>query len=350
MRWGSKSWELELEWGVRVRGVFVVVVVPGVWAGRALRIAMLSEWILKTLIAIVGPTAVGKTEAAIELAETFNAEIVSADSRQIYRGMDIGTAKPSAAQRARTPHHLIDVVEPDEPFTLAQYQTAAYAAIDDIFARGRQPLLVGGAGLYIRAIVDGLRIPEVAPDLDLRAELETRARIEGKHALYADLQKVDPESAARIDPRNLRRTIRALEVYRISGKRFSELGRTQAPPYRVVTIGLQRPRAELYARIDARVDAMIAAGLIEETHNLSQRYAWSLPSMSGLGYRQIGAYLRGESSLEESVAAIKKETRRFVRHQSSWFRGDPRMHWLAAAQGLNEDLRATMQRALDKVE
>jgi tRNA dimethylallyltransferase len=306
---------------------------------------------LQTLIVIVGPTAVGKTEVAIDLADTFGGEIVSADSRQIYRGMDIGTAKPSAAQRARVAHHLIDVVDPDEPFTLAQYQTAAVAAIDDVFARGRQPLLVGGAGLYVRAIVEGLRIPEVAPDFDLRAQLEARAEREGKEALYADLQKVDPQSAARIDPRNVRRTIRALEVYQLSGKRFSELGRTQPPPYRVVTIGLHRPRAELYARIDARVDAMIAAGLVDETYRLSQRYEWSLPSMSGLGYRQIGAYLRGAATLEESITAIKRDTRRFVRHQANWFRlSDVSILWVPITQSTNEDLRTTMQRALKRVE
>lgn len=312
---------------------------------------LVSEWMLKTLIVVVGPTAVGKTKVALELAEVFDAEIVSADSRQIYRGMDIGTAKPSLEQRARVPHHLIDVVDPDVQFTLAQYQAEAYAAIDDIFVRGRQPMLVGGTGLYVRAIVEGLRIPEVAPDFDLRAELEARAQREGKEALYADLQKVDPESAARIDPRNVRRTIRALEVYRLSGKRFSELGQVQPPPYRVVTIGLQRPRAELYVRIDARVDAMIADGLVEETRQLAQRYDWLLPSMSGLGYRQIGAYLRNEETLEESITAIKKDTRRFVRHQANWFRSnDASILWVPMTSNANEDLRATMQRVLKRVE
>lgn len=301
---------------------------------------------MKTLIVIVGPTAVGKTETAIQLAEQIGGEIVSADSRQIYRGMDIGTAKPSGEQRARIPHHLIDVVDPDEAFSLSQYQAAAAAAIDDVFRRGKQPLLVGGTGLYVRAVTEGLRLPPVPPQPELRAELEARAAHDGGAALYAELQQVDPAAASRIDPRNVRRTIRALEVYRISGKRFSELGRSQPPPYRAITFGLAMPRDRLYARIDARVEAMIAAGLVEETRRLAARYAWSLPSMSGLGYRQIGAFLRGECELSEAIAAIKRDTRRFVRHQSNWFRpSDPRIDWREARSDLAEELSAILRRA-----
>ncbi len=305
---------------------------------------------MQTLFVIVGPTAVGKTEAAIRLAERAGGEIVSADSRQVYRYMDIGTAKPSAGQRARAPHHLIDVVDPDQVLSLAQYQAAAYAAIDDIFARGKQPLLVGGTGLYVKAVTEGLRIPPVPPDHALRAELEARAEHEGKEALHAELQRVDPAAAARIDPRNVRRTIRALEVHRLSSGRFSEPGRAQ-PPYRAISVGLALPRPDLYARIDARIDAMIAAGLVEETRQLAQRYAWSLPSMSGLGYRQIGMFLRGECSLEQAIAAIRRETRRFVRQQAAWFRpSDPRLQWFEARPGIDEDLWTTLQRETDTVE
>jgi tRNA dimethylallyltransferase len=295
---------------------------------------------MRTLIVIVGPTAVGKTDAAIRLAERIGGEIVSADSRQVYRQMDIGTAKPSAEQRARAPHHLIDIVDPDEVLSLAQYQSAAYAAIDDIFARGKRPLLVGGTGLYVRAVTEGLRIPPVAPNRELRNRLEAQAAAgEGKYALYAELERVDPAAAERIDPRNVRRTIRALEVYRLSGRRFSELGRAQPPPYPVSIIGLTRPRPELYARIDARIDAMLAGGLIEETRRLARRYDWSLPSMSGLGYRQIGAYLRGECSRHEAIAAIKRDTRRFVRRQANWFRPtDARITWLEMELEIEEDL------------
>ena len=294
---------------------------------------------MKTLIVIVGPTAVGKTEAAIRLAERVGGEIVSADSRQVYRHMDIGTAKPSAGQRARVPHHLIDVVDPDEALSLAQYQAAANAAIDDIFRRGRQPLLVGGTGLYVKAVTEGLRIPAVPPNPELRAELETRAAQEGKLALHDELRRVDPAAAARIDPRNVRRTIRALEVYRLSGRRFSEPGIVRPPPYPIITIGLTMPRPDLYRRIDARVGEMIAAGLIEETRQLALQYDWSLPALSGLGYRQIGRFVRGECSLEDAIAAIKRDTRGFVRRQYNWFRlTDPRIRWLDARLEIDRDL------------
>ena len=265
--------------------------------------------------------------------------------------MDIGTAKPSADQRRRVPHHLIDVVDPDEVLSLAQVQAMAYAAIDDILARGRRPLLVGGTGLTVRAVTEGLRIPAVPPNLELRAELEARAEREGRHALHVELQQVDPAAAARIDPRNVRRTIRALEVYRVSGRRFSDMGNIAPPPYRIVAFGLHLPRPELYARIDARVEEMMAAGLVEETRRLAQRYDWSLPSMSGLGYRQIGMFLRGECGEAEVVALIKRETRRFVRHQSNWFRADDaRIRWLDARLEIDRDLLSTLQREADGVE
>ncbi len=281
------------------------------------------------LVAIVGPTAVGKTALSIELAQAVNGEIVSADSRQIYRHMDIGTAKPTPAERACVPHHLLDVVDPDQPMTLAEYQQLAYAAIEDIHRRGRVPLLVGGTGLYVRAVLDGLRIPEVPPDPELRARLEAEARVIGAEALHARLVALDPAAAARIDPRNVRRVIRALEVCLHAGQPISELQEATPPPYRVLRVGLTRPRPELYARIDARVDAMIAAGLVEEVRSLLARgYGPELPAMSGLGYRQICQYLAGERTLEEAVREIKRKTRRFVHQQQTWFRlDDPRIHW-----------------------
>ncbi len=281
------------------------------------------------LIAIVGPTAVGKTEFAIALAEAVGGEVVSADSRQVYRYMDIGTAKPTPAQRARVPHHLLDIVDPDQPLTLAQYQRLAYETIADIHRRGRVPLLVGGTGLYVRAVLEGLRIPEVPPNPELRARLEEEAAREGAQALHARLQALDPTAAARIDPRNVRRVIRALEVCLIAGRPISELQRAEPPPYRILRLGLTRPRPELYARIDARVDAMIEAGLVEEVRSLLARgYQPDLPAMTGLGYRQICQYLAGELTLEEAVREIKRKTRRFVHHQRSWFRlDDPRIRW-----------------------
>jgi len=281
------------------------------------------------LLVIVGPTAVGKTALAIDLARRLDGEIVSADSRQIYRGMDIGTAKPTPEEQALVPHHLIDIVAPDEPYTLAQFQADAYAAINDGLARGKLPLLVGGTGLYVRAVVNGLRIPRVPPNPELRAQLAAQDSL----ALYERLRELDPEAAVRIDPRNVRRTIRALEVCLTTGERFSELGRASPPPYRITQIGLTLSRSELYARIDARVDRMMADGLVSEVESLAaEGYSWSLPSMSGLGYREIGAFLRGQVSLDEAVANIKRNTRDFVRRQYAWFRPkDERIRWFASA-------------------
>lgn len=279
----------------------------------------------KPLVAIVGPTAVGKTRVSIQLAQEFNGEIVSADSRQVYRGMDIGTAKPTVEERRLVPHHLIDVVAPGEPFTLAEYQQAAYAAIADIHAHGHLPLLVGGSGLYVRAVLDGLSIPRVAPDLARRAELERADAA----ALYAHLQQLDPLAAARIDPRNKRRVIRAIEVCEIAGEPLSRLQSQRAPNYRVLRIGLTLPRQELYRRINMRVDEMMAVGLVEEVRGLLERgYPLDTPALSGLGYRQMALYVRGEATLEEATRLLKRDTRRFVHHQYSWFRpDDPRIHW-----------------------
>jgi tRNA dimethylallyltransferase len=281
------------------------------------------------LIVIVGPTAVGKTRLALRLAQEFDGEIVSADSRQVYRGMDIGTAKPTLQERARMPHHLIDVVAPDEPFTLAQYQELAYDAIGDVLDRGKAPFLVGGTGQYVRAVVEGWGIPRVPPNEELRAKLYRQAEIEGEAALHARLREVDPVAAERIDPRNVRRVVRALEVYLETGQPISELQRKKPPPYRILQIGLTMERQELYRRIDERVDGMIEEGLVEEVRGLVERgYGYDLPSMSGLGYQQIGMYLRGQVSLEEAIQLIKRHTRRFVRHQHNWFRlEDENIRW-----------------------
>ena len=208
-----------------------------------------------SLVVIVGPTAAGKTALSIELAEALDGEIVSADSRQIYRSMDIGTAKATPEQRARIPHHLLDVVSPDAVLTLADYQRLAYAAIDAILARGRLPILVGGTGQYVRAIVEGWNIPAVAPRPELRAELEAKAQVEGASSLHGRLAQLDPVAASLIDYRNVRRVIRALEVCLATGRPISELQRKSAPAYRIKQIGVTRPRPELYARIDARVKA-----------------------------------------------------------------------------------------------
>jgi tRNA dimethylallyltransferase len=299
----------------------------------------------RPLVVLVGPTAVGKTEVAIDLAEALDAEIVSADSRYLYRGMDIGTAKPSPEEQASVPHHLIDVTTPDRPWTLAQFQAAAYEAIEAIRARGRLALLVGGTGQYVRAMVEGWRVPTGEPDAGLRRELESLLARKGIGALVERLEAVDPDSARRIDLMNPRRVIRALEVALRTGASFVAQRRRSSPPYPIRMLGLTRSRAELYDRIDSRVDRMIADGLVEEVRCLTERgYGWELPAMSAIGYRQIGEYLRGECSLEEAVRRIKRATRQFVRRQANWFKADdPAIRWFNAGPGVAAELAAHLQ-------
>ncbi|MHB0859300.1 MAG: tRNA (adenosine(37)-N6)-dimethylallyltransferase MiaA [Anaerolineae bacterium] len=281
------------------------------------------------VVVIVGPTAVGKTALSLRLAQRFNGEIISTDSRQIYRGMDIGTAKATASERAQAPHHLLDIVEPDEELTLAHYQELAGQAIEEVWLRGKLPMVVGGTGLYVRALTEGWTVPAVPPNLALRARLEERAVREGAQALHDLLVSVDPEAAERIDARNVRRVIRALEVHHETGTPISVLQRKHPPDYRLLYIGLTMPREALYERIDRRIDAMMEAGLEDEVRSLlACGYDLELPSMSGLGYRQLVAYIRGQLSRDEAVALIKRETRRFVRQQYNWFRlDDVRIHW-----------------------
>ncbi len=297
------------------------------------------------LIAIVGPTAAGKTALALRLAYHLPVEIVSADSRQIYRFMDIGTAKPAAQERQRVRHHLVDIVDPDQPLTLAQYQELAYTAINDIQRRGCIPLLVGGTGLYVRAVLEGLHIPRVKPDPVLREKLYAVAEAQGCEALHERLRDLDPVAAERIDARNVRRVVRALEVSYRLGKPISALQNVVAPPYRVLRIGLSMPRPALYRKIDARIERMLEDGLVEEVRYLVGRgYGYGLPAMSGIGYRQIGMVLRGEASLEEAVALMKRRTRRFVRQQANWFReDDPRIVWFDASKPVFEAVLARIR-------
>jgi tRNA dimethylallyltransferase len=300
------------------------------------------------LLVIVGPTAAGKTALSVDLAEALGGEIVSADSRQVYRGMDIGTAKATPAERARVPHHLLDVVAPDQVLTLAEYQALAYEALAGIDRRGRLPMLVGGTGQYVAAVLEGWRIPEVAPRPDLRAELEAQAAEQGSEWLHARLASLDPVAASRIDHRNVRRVIRALEVWLATGRPISELQAKEPPPYNVVQIGVTRPRPILYERIDRRVEAMVAAGLVEEVRGLvAAGYGWDLPAMTGLGYRQIGQYLRGEVTLDEAAALVKKGTRRFVQQQYNWFRlNDPRIRWIDPAEPPPDEVLAQLRAVL----
>jgi tRNA dimethylallyltransferase len=284
---------------------------------------------MKRLIVIVGPTGIGKTRLAIKLAAKFNGEIVSADSRQVYRFMDIGTAQPTPEETAQVPHHLIGVIDPDEDFNLALFQRRAYQAIEDIQQRGKLPFLVGGTGLYIKAIIENYSLPGIPPDQDFRYNIEKNADDTTINDLYNHLAAQDPDAAAKIDRRNVRRLTRALEVHTKAGKAFSKLGTSQPPLFETFIIGLTTDRAELYRIVDQRVDVMIDTGFIQEVESLIKRgFDFSLPSLSGIGYRQIVQYLKGEMTLETATQKIKTETHRFIRHQYAWFRlKDERIHW-----------------------
>lgn len=282
------------------------------------------------LVIIIGPTAVGKTEFSIQLAERLNAEIISADSRLFYRGMDIGTAKPTLEDRSRVPHHLIDIADPDQTISLPIFQKAAQASITTITESGKLPFLVGGTGQYMRAVIEGWTGPAVPPNYELRQALQNWANAISPTGLHQRLHTIDPSAAQSIDPQNLRRTVRALEVIFTTGRLFSQQRQRGESLYKTTTIGLTRPREELYQRIDTRIEQMLEAGLVEEVRGLLDKgYHPDLPSFSAIGYREIVQYLLGKTTLEEAVMLIKRQTRVFVRRQANWFKiADPNIHWL----------------------
>lgn len=303
------------------------------------------------LVVIVGPTAVGKTEISIQIAERLGGEIVSADSRLFYRGMDIGTAKPTPEERARVPHHLIDVAAPDQTWSLVLFQKAAAAAIAEIHARRRLPFLVGGTGQYIHAVTRGWAPPPAGPDPVIRAELEHLAQTRGYLWLHEELRRLDPPAAEKIDPRNVRRTIRALEVIRLTGRRFSEQRSHGESPYRLLTIGLTRPRADLYRRIDARIEAMFAAGLLDEVRRLlAQGYGPELPSMSSIGYRECCRVVSGQLTEEQAKVEMRRATRVFVRRQANWFKlSDPHIRWFELDKAGIQEIEAEIRLFLENV-
>jgi len=278
-----------------------------------------------TVIAIVGPTASGKTALALRAATRSGGEIVSADSRQVYRGMDIGTAKPTAAERRRVPHHCIDLVDPSEAYDAARYQRDGRAALADIASRGKIAYVVGGTGLYVRALLDGLLLDAAPTDPELRAGLERRAETEGPAALHRDLARIDPAAAERVDPRNARRVVRYLELATLAGR---------VPQQREVgvaarRVGLDPPRAWLDERIGARLRQMVDGGVLEETRRLVETgLDPRLPSMSGHGYVHWAAHLRGEVGLDAAIAATAKDVRAYSRRQMTWFRRDPEIWWV----------------------
>jgi tRNA dimethylallyltransferase len=281
------------------------------------------------VIALIGPTAVGKTSLSLKLAERFPIEIVSADSRLFYRGLDIGTAKPMLEERQKAIHHLIDVTSANQPWGLADFRLAAREVIDTIHQHGKLPLLVGGTGQYMAAILEGWHPPPRPPSDTIRAELQALAKQHGALALHARLEAVDPVSAGRIDYRNVRRVIRALEIYELTGRPASELRGKQTPPYRILRIGLTLPRKQLYKRIDERLESMLDAGWVEEVKRLIEHgYDFQTPPFSAIGYRQLASYIRGEISIEQAKIEIKRLTRQFVRRQANWFKpNDPQIHW-----------------------
>ncbi len=286
------------------------------------------------LLVLLGATASGKTTAAVALARELPVEVIAADSRQLRRGMRIGTAAPTEAERAAVPHHLVGVIEPDAPWTLADWLAGARSAIDDCTARGRLPLLLAGTGQYAWALLEGWRVPAVPPNPALRAEMEALANREGARALVARLASGDPASAERIGERNARRLVRAIEIVEATGEPVPPLGRGE-PGVRWRAVGLRRPRAELYARADARADAIYAAGLVEETRGLVERHGRAFPALASVGYAEALRVVDGEWSVEQALERTRTQTHRLIRQQSTWFReDDQRIRWVDTPDGI----------------
>jgi tRNA dimethylallyltransferase len=302
----------------------------------------------RALAVLCGPTAVGKTAVAVPLALRLRAEIVCADSRTIYRRMDIGTAKPTPQQRQQVPHHLLDIAEPADVVTLADYQREARGVLEALWKRGRLPLVVGGTGLYVRALVDDLAIPAVPPDPTLRANLEADERRHGRGHLHARLAALDPVAASRIHPNNTRRVIRALEVMLRTGRPISALQYRRGPSGPVAIVGLTTDRAGLSRRIDARISEQRAAGLVDEVRGLlASGVPRSAPSMQGLGYKEIAGWLAGEYGEHEAVRRLARNTRGYAKRQLTWFRRDARVVWVDVADADAGDLAARVHAIMD---
>lgn len=287
---------------------------------------------------LLGPTAVGKTRLSLELAEAYNAEIISGDSMQVYRGMDIGTAKITPAEMQGIPHHLIDIHDPQDSYSAAEFQEQGVRLIEEISAKGKLPFIVGGTGLYIESLCYGFRFSEAVADEAFRSEMDAYAETHGAEALHARLAAVDPASAARLHPNDRRRIIRALEIQHQTKTTLSESheGQKKESPYELCLIGLTMDRKILYKRIEDRIDQMLADGLVAEVEGLLQRgYSRSLVSMQGLGYKEIAAYLAGEMTLDEAVTLLKRDTRRFAKRQLSWFRHMKDIQWIDVNESHN---------------
>jgi tRNA dimethylallyltransferase len=297
------------------------------------------------VVVVLGPTATGKTELAIRIAQAFTGEVVSADSRYFYRGMDIGTAKPSPEEQAGVPHHLIDILDPDESYSLGQFLDDVYDAIEDVAARKHLPVVAGGTPQYLRAMLEGWTVPEVPPDDVLRSRLD----LNSTEALFERLADVDPQSAERIGPSNKRRMIRALEIYEKTGQTMTALSGKRPPPYRFHVIGLTQPREVLYPRIDARVRRMYAEGWLDEVRDLhASGITAAQPSMSAHGYREALEVVTGQTDVEDAIARTCTIIHRYVRHQQTWFRRFDGVHWFdSSVDGWTQSALATVDSFLD---
>jgi tRNA dimethylallyltransferase len=310
-----------------------------------------TQVLAKPVVVIVGPTAVGKSRIAIEVAKAFETEVLTADSRQVYRGMDVGTDKPASEDRQAVPHRLIDLVDPDESFNAGLYRRQATDEIERLYRDCRLPLVVGGTGLYVRTLLKGLcDAPQADPIV--RKVLRQEAEDQGYDRLYARLVDVDPVAAARLHPRDESKVIRALEVYQLSGRRMSEFQQEHGfaeRPFAGLMVGLNRDRDMLYRRIEGRIDWQLAHGLIEETKRLlAQGYQRDSAAMKGLGYRQVAEHLAGEYDAAEMVRRFKRDTRRFSKRQMTWFRKEPGIQWLMIEE--SESVQHTATRVIEQVD
>ena len=300
---------------------------------------------MKCLVAIVGPTSVGKSNLGIQIAQKYNGEIISADSRQIYRYMDIGTAKPTIDERNLVTHYMVDIILPNESYSVALYKKSALEIINNIQAGHKLPILVGGSGQYIWSVIEDWNIPEVEPNLKLREMMFEQATESGTVKLFEKLAAIDPETASKIQSNNLRRIIRALEIYNATGVQPSQIRSKQALPYPVLLIGLTAARDRLYDLINHRADEMLNKGLVEEVLSLLKMgYSLKLPSMSSIGYKQISMYLNNEFNLDEAVQRMKFETHRFARGQYAWFRlSDIRIKWFDICHDIKDKINYTIE-------
>ncbi|MBS0171619.1 MAG: tRNA (adenosine(37)-N6)-dimethylallyltransferase MiaA [Nitrospira sp.] len=305
----------------------------------------------RPLVVLVGPTAVGKSEIGLRLARSLDTDLLTADSRQVYRGMDIATDKPATEQRQGVPHRLIDLVDPDEPFNAGQYRTLALQEIERLYGERRVPLVVGGTGLYIRTLIHGLCDAPRA-DQAFRAALLREAAARGRYYLHEELTRIDPESAGRLHPHDEVKIVRALEVYHLSGRRLSDMQQRHGfaeQPFAVLMIGLTRDRPQLYRRIDERVEAMFARGVVEETEGLlAQGYRRESGAMKGLGYQQIAGYLSGDYDRAEALRLLQRDTRHFAKRQLTWFRKEPGLQWWSLTE--QDDPEDVSRRLLKTVE